>query len=159
MLENYLFDEINNLKYIFLVNLTDDNDCDLHIQICGSSVRPSTMEDNQDSINKFPEVKDIIQDSDVIEMDTSTIYDINFKNYLSYSSRYEMFANYDDMADVEKGILFRIYKNSKFLEYLKVATIMLDDFPYKHYQLICEWQIIDIVSYEPPTISKIQFGK
>lgn len=159
MFENYLFDEINNLKYIFLLNLTDNNDCDLHIQICGANVRPSTMEDIQDAVNDFPNINDILQNSDVVEMDTSTIYDINFKNYLSYSSRYEMFANYDDMSNVEKGVLFRIYKNSKFLEYLKIASIILDDFKYKHYQVICESQIIDIVSYEPPTISKIQFGK
>lgn len=156
---NSFIDEINQYKYIFLVSLQDNNDSQLHIQISISNVRPSTQEDNQDLINKIPKIKSIISNSNIIEMDKSTIYDIYFQGYFSYNIRYESRILYEDYEI--SNLVFRVYEKSKFLDYFIPNTILFDDEndKIKHYQICCEWQVIDIISNEPPTITKIKFRK
>lgn len=155
---NSFIDEINQYKYIFMVSLSDNNDSQLHIQICGSKVRLSTQKDNQDLIDEFPKIESIIENSNIIEMDKSTIYDIYFQDYFSYNTRYEGYILYEDY-EISNSV-FRMYESSKFLEYLKSTMFQLyDDKKLIHYQIVCEWQVIDVVSYEPPTISKIEFRK
>ena len=60
----------------------------------------------------------------------------------------------DDDEEIYTGRLFRVYTKSHFLEYLAKNTGGHTE-PIQHYKLICLNHLIDVASYAPPEIARV----
>ncbi|MCO7125374.1 hypothetical protein NIE88_06285 [Sporolactobacillus shoreicorticis] len=94
-----------------------------------------------------------------IEADThQPILQLYFDTYVSYSVINESFTVIDDYEQF-KGKIFRIYSKSRYLDFVKRGTIaeeLVPDEQFTHYQIPCLNHIIDIVSYDEPTITELE---
>lgn len=83
---------------------------------------------------------------------------IFFDYYISFEVLNEGF-DFEDNDEVYEGHFFRIYSKSKYLDYIKSATIFEDvhpDTPLIHYQIVCQDHIINVVSADEPEILLIR---
>lgn len=96
-------------------------------------------------------------DSYSINIDkNSPIIQIDFHTYIAYSIRNESFTSWDDYEEFE-GKIFRIYKKSRYLDFISVGTFATEDFPgsFKHYGISCLDHIVDIVSISEPVVTEV----
>ncbi|CAH1214738.1 hypothetical protein PAECIP111893_03841 [Paenibacillus plantiphilus] len=96
-------------------------------------------------------------DSYPINVDeNSPLIQIDFQTYVAYSIRNESFTSWDDYEEFE-GKIFRIYKKSRYLDFISVGTFASEDFPgtFQHYGICCLDHIIDVVSVSKPVVSEI----
>lgn len=96
-------------------------------------------------------------DSYSINMDkNSPLIQIDFDTYIAYSIRNESFTSWDDYEEFE-GKIFRIYKKSRYLDFISVGTYATEDFPgpFKHYGISCLDHIVDIVSISEPVVTEV----
>ena len=99
----------------------------------------------------------IIENIHSIDIDDSLpILRFEFDWYIGYSGTNESFTIMDDY-EVYEGKAFRIYTQSRYLDFVDVSTIASDDYPgpFKHYGITALNHIIDVVATEPPTITLI----
>ncbi|WP_239617925.1 hypothetical protein [Cohnella mopanensis] len=97
-------------------------------------------------------------DSYPIKVDeNSPLIQIDFQTYVAYSIRNESYTSWDDYEEFE-GKIFRIYKKSRYLDFISVGTFASEDFPgpFMHYGISCLDHIIDIVSVSKPVVSEIR---
>ncbi|SDO23189.1 hypothetical protein SAMN04487897_11060 [Paenibacillus sp. yr247] len=97
-------------------------------------------------------------DSYPINVDkNSPVIQIDFETYVAYSIRNESFTTWDDYEEFE-GKIFRIYKKSRYLDFITVGTFASEDFPgpFKHYGISCFDHIVDVVSVSEPVINEIK---
>lgn len=73
---------------------------------------------------------------------------------VSYSVLNESFGKYPEPPDEFVGKRLRAFSRSRLLEFTKLDTIASDEYPgaLKHYQIVCENHVIDVICTEPPTI-------
>ena len=86
-----------------------------------------------------------------------TTWQIDFKNYVTYSVIYDDYSLFDETEDYE-GEAFGIYQTSKYLEYFQKATHMKPYIANKkltHYSLACIEHKVDIISLDEPIITEI----
>lgn len=119
-----LIDEINEIKNMYLISLSEEDDY-LKIKVCG--LKYEDCDEQMASKFKIKDIENIIKGAKDVIKDTSTIYEIVFDSYIAYSSRWESYTTWDEYEVFILG---------------------------KNYRVYCEWQIIDIVSANKPTISK-----
>lgn len=88
-------------------------------------------------------------------------YEILFENYILYQVRNESYAAVD-AVEVYKGSFLCIYEKSHLLDALPLLTdcqILESGIPYpgkwKHYAILCQNHIIDVITCKEPTIRKI----
>jgi hypothetical protein len=88
----------------------------------------------------------------------SPIVQIDFHTYIAYSIRNESYTSWDEYEEFE-GKIFRIYKKSRYLDFISVGTFAKEDFPgpFKHYGICCFDHIVDIVSISEPVVSEVEF--
>jgi len=93
----------------------------------------------------------------IVADERSAEYEIHFEDYIAYAVLNESFTVHDESEKFE-GRLFRIYSESKFLEYIAAGTIATDDYPgpFKHHGIACLNHIIEVASMEPPTITLLR---
>jgi hypothetical protein len=93
-----------------------------------------------------------------IEVDENLpLIQLDFDSYVSYSIINESFTVLDDY-EVYKGNTFRIYKKSRYLDFVKQGTVAEDIYPddeFIHYEIAYLNHIIDVVSYEEPIVSEV----
>ncbi|MFC4323261.1 hypothetical protein [Litchfieldia salsa] len=135
--------------YIYLTSIyePEDNSLILTIERCRIN---ETSEDIRIGDN-------IIEDTHSIDIDNSLpILRFEFNWYIRYSITNESFSIMDDY-EVYEGKAFRIYKRSRYLDFINVSTIASDDYPgpFKHYGITALNHIVDVVATEPPTITLI----
>ncbi len=85
-------------------------------------------------------------------------FEVCWDSYVAYSIRNESFVVADDDSEkFELGNLVRVYSKSKFLEYVRSATIACDEYPgpTQHIEIISETHIIDVISTVAPTVRKL----
>ncbi len=84
-------------------------------------------------------------------------YEIRFESYVAYSVRDESFTAWDDYEE-SSGRLFRVFRKSRFLDYLRTATLASDDHPgpLVHYGIICLDHIVDVAAVDPPEIRQLR---
>jgi len=85
----------------------------------------------------------------------SRTFELTWKQYIAYSVTNESFASPDDDSAVRaSGRLFRTYSKSHFLNFVSRATIASEQYPgpFKHFCLVSEMHVIDIVSTQIPEI-------
>jgi hypothetical protein len=77
----------------------------------------------------------------------SRVFELIWTTYVGYSVRNESYAQPSE-DEVYEGNRLRIYSKSPFIDYISRATLACDEYPgpTRHYELVCENHIVDIVS-------------
>lgn len=91
----------------------------------------------------------------------SRMFELTWKQYIAYSVTNESFALPDDDSSVRtSGRLFRTYSKSHFLNFVLRATIASEQYPgpFKHFCVVSEMHVIDIVSTQMPEIQLLRTG-
>jgi len=145
------FDEINNLKYLYLISIVEPVDNELLITIKEATVS-SEQEDLFVGNKNLGPVRSISSDGPRAE------YEIFFESYGSYSITNESFTALNE-KDERVGRLLCIYSKSTFLDYIRETTLVNYVYDYNdtlgHYALNCQNHIVDIVSIDKPVIRRI----
>jgi hypothetical protein len=101
----------------------------------------------------------LIREAFPIEVDEdSPILQIDFDSYVAYSLINESFTVLDDY-EIFEGHSFRIFKKSRYLDFINKGTIATDVFPedtYVHYEIASLNHIIDVISYDEPKITEVK---
>ena len=89
--------------------------------------------------------------------DRSALYELVFDHYVAYSVRNEGYT-VEDIAEAFSGTVAGIYTSSRFLEYVKLATIAasVQAAPYVHYGFNCLNHIVDVVAFGAPVVSRLR---
>ncbi|WP_078409005.1 hypothetical protein [Priestia abyssalis] len=137
--------------YILLDSLTEPKTNSLRIFIS----RCKVSQESEDI-----EIGDqIFRDAHPIEVNEELpIIQIDFESYVSYSVMNESFTVLDDY-EIFEGNSFRIFKKSRYLDFIKKGTIATDVFPeepFIHYEIACLDHIIDVISFGEPIIKEIK---
>ncbi len=133
--------------YLFLDNIVEPGTNSLRVSISRASVS-SESEDI-----RFEEYT--INDVHPIEIDkTLPVIHIELDSYVAYTVFDESF-HFVNQEDDFLGNSVRLFTKSTYLDFISKGTIALDIYSYKelfHYQIVCLDHIIDIVSFDKPTI-------
>ncbi len=142
------FVDLMNLEKIFLKKIEEPEENYLRLTFIRS--KPNHIPGELNINDK------VIEDIYSINYDYSVpLIQIDFETYIGYSIRNESFTTLDDYEDFT-GKAFRIYKKSRYLDYINVGTFATEDFPgpYIHYEIACLNHIIDIVTTTEPIIKE-----
>lgn len=87
---------------------------------------------------------------------SSPIIQVDFHSYIAYSIKNEFFTSGDDYEEFD-GKTFRIYKKSRYLDFISNGIFASKDFPkpYKHYGICCIDNVVDIISTSEPIVREI----
>ncbi len=147
------YKDLMDLQYINLLRITEPEINSLTLYFSRSKVSNVTEDLNMNGYI-LKSTRAIIPDnnySDII---------IDFDTYITYSVRNESFTSWDDYEIFDGNMAFRIYKKSRFLDFIKSSTTALEVCgdvypPLFHYGIVCLNHIIDIASYSKPTVTEI----
>lgn len=105
----------------------------------------------------FPKTRENMLFSQIYKDDQKPVVKITFDFYIAYSVLNESYV-VEDRYEKYKGAFFRLYKKSRYLDYISLGTIATSDYPgpFKHYGICALDHIIDVVSVEEPIIEVIQ---
>lgn len=148
---NYL--DLMNLENIYLDNLEEPQENFLRLTFIRSKTNVIS-----ESIKIGGKV---IKNVHSIDYDyTTPLIQIDFESYIGYSILNESFTSRDNYEEFE-GKAFRIYRKSRYLDFIKVGTFASEDYPgvFKHYGIVCLNHIIDIVSVSEPVVKEIQISE
>jgi hypothetical protein len=89
--------------------------------------------------------------------DRSRIFELVWTHYVGYAVLNESYASVNDVEQYE-GSRFRVYSKSCFLDYMSRATFACDEHPgpTRHYCIACEDHIVEVLSVDPPTVTRVQ---
>ena len=142
------FDDLNELKYLFLIDITEPINNQLLINIQGASI--SEQEEYLSMGKKsLGALRAVTPDSD-------KKYSIFFNSCIAYLVQNESFYLGHE-HEAWTGGLICIYNKSNYLDYIKNNTIaehLLDE-EIKHYSVNCSNHIIHIASICEPKITRI----
>ena len=87
----------------------------------------------------------------------SALYEVVFDHYVAYSVRNEGYT-VEDAAEAFSGKVAGMYANSRFLDYVRHATIAasVEEAPYVHYGFKCLNHIVDVVAFGAPVVSRLR---
>lgn len=144
----------------FLLSMTDHPDNELSVIIA----LPRKGEEGADlDMTLYPPeiadgVKDILLKSYPVYEDPEQVYEIYFKDYIIYQCRNESYTC-GDSSEIRTGKYLTIYEKSKLLDYYESVLFDFDDDETKsnrkHYCIGTVNHVIDVISNDPPTISKV----
>jgi hypothetical protein len=144
-------DVMNQKGYIYLHSLLEPETNSLRIFVdrCKES-----QQDEGIALGKH-----IIRDANQIEVNEELpIVQLDFDPYVSYSIINESFTVIDDY-EIFEGNSFRIFKKSRYLDFINKGTIVNDVFPEEqlvHYEIACLDHIIDVISFNEPIVTEIK---
>ncbi|MEE5991869.1 MAG: hypothetical protein V3G42_01365 [Oscillospiraceae bacterium] len=143
----------------FLLELHDNPDNELSLKIALPTIGEPLTEDAL--VNSPAKVGEILKKSIPIEPDETQIYQIVFPSYITYLMRNESYCSLDPY-EVKEGTHFTIYTKSRLLDTLQTFTDCqtlsdgtLYPYPWKHYGIITNNHVIDVISGDEPIITKI----
>jgi hypothetical protein len=92
----------------------------------------------------------------VVPIDVTTqsrAFELHWPLYISYAVRNESFCTWDEEEEWV-GFAFRIYTQSKFLDFVARGTFASTEYPgpFKHYQILCANHIIDVAAQDAPVV-------
>ena len=92
----------------------------------------------------------------IVADETTPKYEVRFASYVAYSVRNESYVSWDE-SETWTGRLFRVYTDSKFLDYVGAATFATDEYPgpLTHYELATLNHIVDVVTTVEPGVERI----
>lgn len=141
------------MKFKDLLNLRDHYLYIQDIKECGQNTLELIIEFHY----MFPKTRENVLFSQIYKDDQKPIVKITFDFYIAYSVLNESYVVKDSYEEY-KGAFFRLYKKSRYLDYINLGTIATSDYPgpFKHYGICALDHIIDVVSVEEPIIEVIQ---
>ena len=83
----------------------------------------------------------------------SQTFELVWSRYVAYSVLNESFASVDD-EELYEGTRFRVYVQSRFIDYVSRASFACADYPgpTQHYAVVCENHVVNVISTVQPTI-------
>jgi len=145
------FDEINNLEYLFLLDVKDLPGNKLLI-VVKEAIISQQEEDLYIGDKNLGPVRGISKDGQGKE------YELFFESYGAYCIVNESFATFNNDDEQRIGRLLCVFSKSKFMDYIRETTIVDYTYDYnktlKHYAVSCLGHVIDIVSKEEPIVKK-----
>lgn len=144
-------DLMNQKGYIFLYSFIEPKTNSLRIFVdrCRVSHQGEDIEVG----------KHIIRDVHSTEVDEELpIVQLDFDSYVSYSIINESLTVLDDY-EIFEGNSFRIFKKSRYLDFINKGTIVNDVFPEEkliHYEIACLDHIIDVISFDETIVTEIK---
>jgi hypothetical protein len=143
------FLDLLNIEKVYLMNVEEPIE---------NSLRLTLLRSKTSSVPETLKIANgIIDNLYSIDPDYSIpLIQINFETYIGYSILNESFTTLDDYEEFV-GKAFRIFKKSRYLDYIKEGTFATAEYPgpFKHYEIACLNHIIDIVSMSEPIIKEI----
>jgi len=84
-------------------------------------------------------------------------YEITFASYIAYAIRNESYV-LQDKEEAWVGKSFRVYSKSRFLDFVRSATLASPEYPgaFAHYSLVCQDHVVDIASVSQPKIERLR---
>ena len=81
------------------------------------------------------------------------LFEFVWSKHFAYAARSEHFCQMDQ-DEKWTGDIFRVFSNSKFLDFISAATFANHQLPgpFHHYQVQSLYRIIDVVALEPPIV-------
>ena len=143
----------------FLLGLHDNPDNELSVKIALPTIGEPLTENE---LTNYPaKVGEILKKAIAIAPDEKQIYEILFPSYITYLIRNESDCSLDPY-EIGEGTHFMIYTKSRLLDSLQIFTDCqkLSDgtfypYPWKHYGIITNNHVIDVISGDEPMITKI----
>lgn len=148
-----MFEDINSLKYIDVLEIGEDDEWNFRILIAEAG----TIEDAPALTildEKDENIRALLNKATPIGVKKeSRMYEILFKDYITYSVLNESFVSADPDEEFE-GRLVRVYSKSTFLDYVASTTFATAEYPgpYKHYCFCCLNHVVEVAAQEPPTM-------
>ena len=146
-------EEVNQFSRLspFVLSVEDDADNQLRIVIAlpADTEAPEYVD---------PRLAAILADAKKVDADLDRLYEIWFETYILYQCRNESYTAFDP-HEVIRGKHLVIYEKSPLLDFYQ--NIICDiDYDHekaerKHYGILAENHILDILANEPPVITRI----
>jgi hypothetical protein len=146
-----VIDDINAHRYLYLTHLEEPEDNVLRLIVTEGRVDTTSKPEGMEGLGRLAtDSRPIVAD------ELCAAYEVRFEQYIAYAVLNESFTVRDD-AEKFEGKLFRTYSESKFLTYVRTATIASDDYPgpFTHYGIVCLNHIIDVTSSDAPRITLV----
>ena len=144
-------EEIDSSYGLYLAKIEEPEDNGLSLVV--EEARPAGPgEDIEVGGVIIPNSREIVSD------EGCSAWKISFNSYIAYSVRAESFTVLDPDEEFT-GRLFCLYSKSKFIDYVREATIAKSVFPEltsRHYGINCLNHIVDVISFEEPEILKLR---
>jgi len=145
------FDEINNLKYVYLISIVEPVDNELLI-----TIKEATVSSEQEDL--FIGDKNLGPIRRISSNGPGAEYELFFESYGSYSITNESFAMLNK-NDERTGRVFCVYSKSSYLDYIRETTLVNYTYDHNntlgHYAVNCQNHVVDIVSIDKPLIKRI----
>ena len=142
-------DLIQQKGFVFLDNIVEPGTNSLRISIKRASISSKSEDVN---VGEYT-----LSDVNPIEIDkTLPVIHIEFDSYVAYSVFDESF-HFVNPEDKFIGHSVRLFSKSTYLDFVSNGTIAQEIYSYKdliHYQIVCLDHIIDIVSFDKPSVLK-----
>ena len=136
--------DLNRLNYVYLTEIGEPKDNVLELVI--EQALASDFREELDGLGTSP-------DEPVGAGELLETYRIEFPNYIAYAIRDESFAR-NDTLEAYEGTLARLYRESKFLEYVDAtSTGLRTKDTHKHYSLLCLEHVVEVVSTDTPDLT------
>src|ERR1700722_12685907 len=150
MLDAPRFNSLNSVKYLFLREISEPADNSLRIVV------EEAVANRMGSVRidpNSPELTEILRGGLPIEsVEGCKTFELSWRRYVAYLVTEECVGSCgDDKDESYSGNLFRVYTKSHFLEHLARDTGGHTE-PIRHFKLLCQNHLVDIASYEQPTI-------
>jgi hypothetical protein len=140
-----LFGFPQGLRMFFLGHVSEPSTHDLRLVLIEA--------DAKGLVNEVADDFDA-QGQEVSPLDPAEAWVLNWKNYISYAVRNESYALENNAPKVENMLIER--EASAFRDFVSNAAWATDKYPGKlrHFEIVCEHHIIDVISTDPPIVSR-----
>lgn len=145
------FEEINSLKYLFLMKIKD-----LPANRLSIIIKAATISEKEEDLfigeKNIGPVRSISADGPGAE------YELFFESYGAYCVINESFASFNE-NEQRIGRLLCIYSKSMFLDHIRETTLVDYTYDYDktltHYAINCQDHVINVISKHKPVIKRI----
>lgn len=142
----------------FVLSMQDTPDNELIIIIALPQIANSDVKTERISECDNPRLKEILSAAQPVYENMERIYEIRFEPYILYQCRNESYAD-SDPSEIIRGKHLVILEKSILLAYYQKV---IADFDYdtekanrKHYGIYAANHTIDVISNEPPVITRV----
>jgi hypothetical protein len=139
--------DLNRLNYVYLMAIREPKDNVLELVI--EQAPASDFREDLEGLGVSPD--DPVDIDQLLET-----YRIEFPNYVAYAIRDESFARNDTSEDY-LGTLARLYRQSKFLDYVdSTSTGLRTNDRLQHYSLLCLEHVVEVASMGTPNLTVLE---
>lgn len=145
-----LADKVDSCDCLFLIDIAEPQENQLRIL-----VREATASPEEEALTIGGVTFEHLHR--IESSDASPTFELVWDSYIAYSVRNESYAA-EDESNVWSGNKLRTYSKSSFLAYIASATIATSEYPgpFRHYGLVCEDHVVDVVSAARPQIRQVE---